>query len=49
MNALRISIACTRIFPTGVEEEPNQDGLKFYDSVINEIIRLKRLSWDSAA
>lgn len=29
-KALRISIAWTRIFPTGFEEKPNQKGLNFY-------------------
>lgn len=32
----RTSIAWTRIFPTGLEEEPNEEGLKFYDSLIEE-------------
>lgn len=32
----RTSVAWSRIFPTGLEEEPNEEGLKFYDSLIEE-------------
>lgn len=32
----RMSIAWTRIFPTGMEEEPNEAGLQFYDAVFDE-------------
>ena len=32
----RLSINWTRIFPTGLETEPNEEGLKFYDSVFEE-------------
>ncbi len=32
----RTSVAWTRIFPTGLEEEPNEEGLKFYDNLIEE-------------
>ena len=35
-NVFRFSIAWTRIFPTGMEEKPNEAGLKFYDNVIDE-------------
>lgn len=38
-NVFRISIAWTRIYPTGVEERPNEEGLKFYDKLIDEIIK----------
>ena len=31
----RMSIAWSRIFPTGVEEEPNEAGLAFYDRVFD--------------
>lgn len=31
----RFSIAWSRIFPTGVEETPNEKGLEFYDDVID--------------
>lgn len=37
-KTLRTSIAWTRIFPTGEEEEPNEAGLKFYDDLLDEII-----------
>lgn len=32
----RLSINWTRIFPTGLETEPNEAGLKFYDNVFDE-------------
>ena len=32
----RMSIAWTRIFPTGFEAEPNEEGLLFYDDVFDE-------------
>lgn len=32
----RMSIAWTRIFPTGMEEEPNESGLAFYDRIFDE-------------
>lgn len=38
-KVFRFSIAWTRIFPTGMEEEPNEDGLKFYDGVIDECLK----------
>ncbi len=34
----RFSIAWSRIFPTGEEEEPNEEGLQFYDNLINELL-----------
>ena len=37
---LRLSIAWTRIFPTGEEEEPNEKGLQFYEDVFKEMKRL---------
>ena len=33
----RMSIAWTRIFPNGVEEEPNREGLEFYRNVFLEL------------
>lgn len=38
LNAYRTSINWSRIFPTGEETEPNEAGLKFYDSLIDEIL-----------
>jgi len=35
-KVFRFSIAWTRIFPTGMEEAPNEEGLAFYDRVIDE-------------
>ncbi|HGM3506855.1 TPA: 6-phospho-beta-glucosidase [Clostridioides difficile] len=35
----RMSIAWTRIFPTGVEEAPNEEGLKFYEDIFNECLK----------
>ena len=32
----RLSVAWTRIFPTGMETEPNEAGLAFYDKVFDE-------------
>lgn len=36
-KALRISIAWTRIFPTGEETEPNYDGIKYYDNIFKKL------------
>jgi 6-phospho-beta-glucosidase len=35
----RFSIAWSRIFPNGDEKEPNEEGLKFYDAVIDECLK----------
>ena len=35
-KTFRLSINWTRIFPTGLEETPNEEGLKFYDNVFDE-------------
>ncbi len=35
----RMSIAWTRIFPNGDELQPNEEGLKFYDDVFDELIK----------
>ena len=32
----RMSIAWSRIYPKGIEEQPNEEGLKFYDNVLAE-------------
>lgn len=36
-KTFRMSISWCRIFPTGLEEEPNQEGLKFYHDVFAEL------------
>lgn len=33
----RMSISWSRIFPTGTETEPNEEGLRFYDRVFDEL------------
>lgn len=38
-KTLRFSIAWSRIFPNGDEKEPNEEGLKFYDNVIDECLK----------
>ncbi|MDU1054406.1 6-phospho-beta-glucosidase [Clostridium baratii] len=40
-KVFRMSIAWTRIFPNGDELEPNEAGLKFYESVFNECKKYK--------
>ena len=35
-NVYRMSISWSRIYPTGFEDEPNEEGLKFYDDVFDE-------------
>ena len=35
----RFSFAWSRIFPTGEELEPNEEGLKFYEDFINELLK----------
>lgn len=35
----RFSIAWSRIFPTGEEKEPNEEGLAFYKNVIDELLK----------
>lgn len=39
MNGLRTSINWARIFPNGDDEEPNEEGLKYYDNLIDEMIK----------
>ncbi|NYS22053.1 MULTISPECIES: glycoside hydrolase family 1 protein [Leuconostoc] len=36
-KVFRLSIAWSRIFPTGLEENPNEAGLAFYDRVFDEL------------
>lgn len=38
-KCFRTSIAWTRIFPKGDELEPNEDGLKFYDELFDELLK----------
>ena len=35
-NVYRFSICWSRIYPNGDEDQPNQEGIKYYDDVINE-------------
>lgn len=35
-KTFRMSIAWTRIFPSGMEKEPNEAGMRFYDAVFDE-------------
>lgn len=37
----RFSISWSRIFPTGEETEPNEEGLKFYEDLIDELAKYK--------
>ncbi|SBW11764.1 cryptic 6-phospho-beta-glucosidase [uncultured Eubacteriales bacterium] len=36
LKCLRLSIAWSRIFPTGEEDTPNEEGLRYYESVFRE-------------
>lgn len=36
-KVFRLSIAWSRIFPTGEEKEPNEEGLAFYEDVVREL------------
>ena len=38
-KCLRLSIAWTRIFPNGDDDQPNEAGLAFYDRVLDELIK----------
>lgn len=38
-KCFRTSIAWTRIFPNGDEEQPNEEGLRFYDDVFDECLK----------
>lgn len=38
-KCFRTSIAWTRIFPNGDEDEPNEEGLKFYDDMFDECLK----------
>lgn len=41
LKSYRMSIAWTRIFPNGDEESANEEGLKFYDNVLDELLKYK--------
>ena len=43
---IRFSICWTRIFPTGEEAEGNELGLKFYENVIDEIIKVSHRAFN---
>lgn len=36
-SAFRMSIAWTRIYPTGIESKPNMEGIQFYQNVFKEL------------
>ncbi|WP_315109277.1 family 1 glycosylhydrolase [Clostridium intestinale] len=38
-KVFRLSIAWTRIYPNGIEEEPNEAGLEFYDKVFDTCLK----------
>lgn len=38
-KCFRTSIAWARIFPKGNEEEPNEEGLRFYDELFDELLK----------
>lgn len=40
-SVFRFSVCWSRIFPTGEENEPNAEGIAFYDDVINECLKYK--------
>lgn len=39
LNCLRTSISWSRIFPKGIEEEPNEAGLLYYDRLFDELLK----------
>ncbi len=38
-KSLRISISWARIFPTGEDAQPNEEGLQFYDDLFDELLK----------
>ncbi|POX67803.1 beta-glucosidase [Microbacterium sp. Ru50] len=40
-TVLRVSIAWTRLYPTGEETEPNEEGIAFYEGLFTEMRRLR--------
>ena len=39
INSLRTSINWARIYPNGDDEQPNEEGLQFYDDVFDELLK----------
>ena len=39
-KVLRVSIAWSRLYPTGEELTPNQEGVKFYKDMFKEMVKL---------
>ena len=39
LNSFRMTISWARIFPNGNDETPNEEGLKFYDDVFDELAK----------
>ena len=44
-KVFRFSIAWSRIYPTGIEETPNEKGLAYYDELINECLKFGMEHW----
>lgn len=40
-KCFRMSISWTRLFPTGTEKVPNEDGIKFYEDIFKELKKYK--------
>lgn len=40
-KAYRFSVSWARVFPTGEEKAPNEEGLAFYESLIDELLKYK--------
>ena len=39
LTSFRFSVDWTRIYPTGEEDEPNQEGLAFYHNLVDELLK----------
>ena len=44
-SVFRMSISWSRIFPTGFEEKPNEEGLAFYDKVFMSVTNMVLNRW----